>query len=130
MTAFDPKTLKFSKEHEWVQVEGKICTMGITEYAAEQLGDVVHVDLPEVEGDFAKDTAFGVVESVKSVSDIFVPVSAKVTEVNLHLQENPELVNEDPYGEGWICKLEISDESELNELMDHEGYQSFLSEEA
>lgn len=130
--SFETKDLKFSKEHEWVHLEddGKTVTMGITEYAAEQLGDVVHVDLPEMEDElYTKDTAIGVVESVKSVSDIFIPISGKVVEVNTLLPENPALVNEDPYGEGWIAKIEVSDENELKELLDEAGYESFLSEE-
>ena len=128
--SYEPKKLKYSKEHEWVYVEGNIATIGITDYAAEQLGDVVHVNLPEVSSDSIKGTSIGEVESVKSVSDIFNPISGEVTEVNTLLVETPALVNEDPYGEGWIAKVAMSDVKELNELMDYNGYQSFLSEEA
>ncbi len=128
--SLDPKKLKYSKEHEWVFVDGKIGTVGVTAYAAEQLGDVVHVDLPELNTESPKGTAIGVVESVKSVSDIFTPLTGEVTEVNALLLENPELINEDPYGEGWIAKVQIADAKELNELMDYDGYQAFLSEEA
>lgn len=128
--SYEPKNLKFSKEHEWVHVEGNVVTIGITEYAAEQLGDVVHVNLPEVSSDSIKGTSIGEVESVKSVSDIFNPISGEITEVNALLVESPALVNEDPYGEGWIAKVAMTDASELKDLMDYKGYQSFLSEEA
>ena len=128
--SYEPKNLKFSKEHEWVHIEGNVATIGITEYAAEQLGDVVHVNLPEVSSDSIKGTSIGEVESVKSVSDIFNPISGEITEVNALLVESPALVNEDPYGEGWIAKVAMTDTTELKDLMDYKGYQSFLSEEA
>lgn len=128
--SYDPQKLKFSKEHEWIYVEGDVATVGITEYAAEQLGDVVHVNLPELNTESTRGTAIAEVESVKSVSDIFIPLSGEITEVNPLLLENPELVNEDPYGEGWIAKMTMSDKGELKELLDYKGYQTFLSEEA
>src|SRR5574340_781980 len=111
-----PEDLKFSKEHEWVLVEGTVATVGITDFAQDQLGDIVFVELPAVGDKVSKEDAFGVVESVKAVSDIYAPVSGKVLEVNDDLPENPEMLNEDPYGDGWIIKIEMSDLDELQEL--------------
>ena len=125
-----PNNLKYTKEHEWVSLEGNIATVGITEYAAEQLGDVVHIDLPEMEREVDKGAAFGVVESVKSVSDIYTPLTGKVVEINEALGENSGLINEDPYGEGWIVKVEASQLSEVEGLLSAQAYQAFLSEEA
>lgn len=125
-----PNNLKYTKEHEWVSLEGNIATVGITEYAAEQLGDVVHIDLPEMEREVDKGAAFGVVESVKSVSDIYTPLTGKVVEINEALGENPGLINEDPYSEGWIVKVEASQLSEVEGLLSAQAYQAFLSEEA
>lgn len=123
-----PQDLKYSKEHEWVRVEGKIATIGITDFAQEQLGDIVMVELP-VEGTLlTKDESFGVVESVKSVSDVFAPVSGKVVEANDPLTDSPGIMNEDCYGEGWIVKVEISDPKELDSLMDAKAYQACLAE--
>ena len=125
-----PEELKFSKEHEWVKIEGSEAIIGVTDYAAEQLGDVVHVELPEVESEFALGEAFGSLESVKSVSDAYLPLTGKIVEVNELLAENPGIINEDPYGEGWIAKVSATEIDEIDSLMDYNGYQSFLSEEA
>ena len=122
--------LRYSKEHEWIKIDGKIVTVGITEYAAEQLGDVVHVDLPEIDAEFSKGEACGVVESVKSVSDIFAPVSCRVTEINEVLIDNAGIINHDPYSEGWILKGELTDAAELDSLLSAAAYEKFLSEEA
>lgn len=124
-----PEDLKYSKEHEWVKVEGDIVTIGITDYAQEQLGDIVMVELPG-EGDvFAKDDTFGVVESVKSVNDVFAPVSGKVVEVNDPILESPGILNEDCYGEGWLIKVQMSNPADLKDLIDAKAYEAYLSEE-
>jgi glycine cleavage system H protein len=124
-----PDNLRYTKNHEWVKVDGKKATVGITDHAQAQLGDIVYVELPG-EGDATtKDETFGVVESVKAVSDCYAPLSGKVLEVNTPLAENPETINEDCYGEGWLIRLELSDPSELKELLDHTQYAAFVAEE-
>ncbi len=124
-----PKELKYSKEHEWVRVEGDNVRVGITHHAQEALGDVVFVELP-VEGDrFDSGESFGVIESVKAVSDCYAPVSGTVVEVNEKLLESPELINQDPYGEGWMIVLEISDPGGLETLLAADQYEAFLKEE-
>lgn len=125
-----PDDLKYTKEHEWVRIEGNIATIGVTDYAQEQLGDIVYVELPQEGEEVTKDETFGVLESVKAVSDCYSPVSGTVVEANTVLAENPETVNEDPYGEGWMIKIEMSDPSEAEGLMDHEAYKAFLAEES
>ena len=124
-----PEDLKFSKEHEWVLVEGSVATVGITDYAQDQLGDIVFVELPAVGDKVSKEDAFGVVESVKAVSDIYAPVSGKVVEVNDDLPENPEMLNEDPYGDGWIIKIEMNDPEEIQDLMTATEYEEYVAEE-
>ena len=124
-----PEDLKYSKEHEWVLVEGNVATVGITDYAQDQLGDIVFVELPAIGDKVSKEDAFGVVESVKAVSDIYAPVSGKVVEVNDDLPENPEMVNEDAYGDGWIIKIEMSDPDELQDLMSASEYEEYVAEE-
>lgn len=125
-----PADLKYSKEHEWIRVEDDVATIGITDYAQEELGDIVNVELPDEGDTFAKDEAFGAVESVKASSEIFSPVGGKVVEVNEPLFDGPEMLNEDPYDEGWMVKLEMSDAGELDELMDAEAYQQYIQEES
>lgn len=124
-----PEDVKYSKEHEWVLVEGNVATVGITDYAQDQLGDIVFVELPAVGDKVSKEDAFGVVESVKAVSDIYAPVSGKVLEVNDDLPENPEMLNEDPYGDGWMIKIEMNDPDELQELMTAAEYEEYVAEE-
>jgi len=124
-----PEDVKYSKEHEWVLVEGKVATVGVTDYAQDQLGDIVFVELPAVGDKVSKEDAFGVVESVKAVSDIYAPVSGKVLEVIDDLPENPEMLNEDPYGDGWIIKIEMSDPEELDDLMNAAEYEQYVAEE-
>ncbi len=123
-----PDDLKYSREHEWVLVEGDVATVGISAFAESQLGDVVFVELPAVGDTVSKDEAMGVVESVKAVSDVYSPVSGAVLEVNDDLPENTELVNDDPYGDGWMIKIEMSDPTDLDDLMDAEEYQKFIAE--
>jgi len=124
-----PEDLRYTREHEWVLVEGNIATIGITDYAQDQLGDVVYVELPAVGDKVSREDAFGVVESVKAVSDVYAPVSGEVVEVNDDLTENPGMINEDPYGDGWFIKVEMSDPSELEELMSAEEYRAYIAEE-
>ena len=124
-----PEDYKYSKEHEWVLVEGNVATIGITDFAQEQLGDIVFVELPAVGDKVSKEDAFGVVESVKAVSDIYAPVSGKVLEVNDDLPENPEMLNEDAYGDGWIIKIEMSDPEELGDLLSAAEYEEYVAEE-
>lgn len=123
-----PKNLKYTKDHEWLKVDGENATVGITHYAQEALGDIVFVELPQEDEHFDTGDVLGSIESVKAVSDIYSPVSGEVVEVNSALEEQPDLINGDPYGEGWICKITISDDSELDDLMDAEEYQEFLKE--
>ena len=125
-----PGELRYSTDHEWVRVEGDAVRVGISDFAQEALGDVVFVELPEVGLEVTVNVAFAEIESTKSVSDLFAPVSGEVLESNAALEVQPELVNEDPYGEGWICVLQPSDSSQLENLMDAEGYQSFVAEES
>jgi len=124
-----PEDLKYSKQHEWVLVESGVATVGITDYAQDQLGDIVFVELPAVGDKVSKEDAFGVVESVKAVSDIYAPVSGKVLEVNDDLPENPEMLNEDSYGDGWIIKIEMNDLDELQDLMTAAEYEEYVAEE-
>jgi glycine cleavage system H protein len=124
-----PEDLKYSKEHEWVLVEDNVATVGITDYAQDQLGDIVFVELPAIDDKVSKEDAFGVVESVKAVSDIYAPVSGKVLEVNDDLPDNPEMVNEDAYGDGWMIKIEMNDPEELQDLMTAAEYEEYVAEE-
>jgi glycine cleavage system H protein len=121
-----PADLKYSKEHEWVRVEGNRAYVGITDFAQDELGDIVFVELPEVGAQVTANETFGTVESVKTVSDLFAPVSGKVVEVNAALADNPERVNESPYGDGWMIVIEMSNPEELNELLDAAGYQAHI----
>ncbi len=125
-----PKELKYDREHEWIRTEGDVATMGISHFAQDQLGEVVYVDLPSAGDSITAGDAFGEVESVKSVSELFTPVSGEVVEVNEILADAPETVNEDPYGDGWMIKVRLSNPAEVDELMDADGYQAFLAEEA
>lgn len=124
-----PDDYKYSKEHEWVLVEGNVATVGITDFAQDQLGDIVFVELPAVGDKVSKEDAFGVVESVKAVSDIYAPVSGKVIEINDDLPENPEMLNEDAYGDGWIIKIDMSDPDEINDLMSAAEYEEYVAEQ-
>ena len=124
-----PGDLRYSSDHEWVRMDGDLARIGITDYAQDALGDVVFVELPEVGAAVAANASFSEIESTKSVSDIFAPVSGEIVEVNSALDDAPELVNEDPYGEGWICAIRPSDPSEMDGLMDAAGYEAFTAEE-
>ena len=123
-----PENLLYAENHEWLKVENGIGTVGITHYAQDQLGDLVFIELPHIGDEFAKDAPFGVIESVKAVSDFYMPAGGTITEVNEDLMDAPEIINEDPYEEGWIIKIEIADEDELEELMDADTYTEYLEE--
>ena len=117
-----PENLKYTKDHEWVSIEGNIVTIGITDFAQGELGDIVYVEV-ETEGESLDiEEVFGSVEAVKTVSDLFMPISGEIKEFNSELEANPELVNSDPYGKGWMIKIEVSDSSELNNLLDATAY--------
>jgi glycine cleavage system H protein len=121
-----PADLRYTKEHEWAKIEGNRARVGITDYAQSELGDVVFVELPKVGTRVAQTQGFGVVESVKAVSDLFSPLSGEVTEVNVELSQKPELVNQDPYGKGWMIVIELSNPKELEALMTAAQYEGFL----
>ena len=124
-----PEEFKYTEEHEWVQVEGDLVIVGITDFAQDALGDVVFVELPEVGAEVTAGKAFGVVESVKAVSDIYAPVSGVVEEINEELPDAPEIINTSPYGDGWMIKIRVADVSALEGLMDATEYQAFIAEE-
>jgi glycine cleavage system H protein len=123
-----PSDLRYTKDHEWVRLDGDTATIGVTDYAANQLGDVVFVDLPEVGRKVDQFGTFGVVESVKAVSDLFAPVSGEVVEVNGDLGSKPELVNSDPFGDGWMIRVKVGDAAQVGELLDAAGYEKLTSE--
>ncbi|MHB9027317.1 MAG: glycine cleavage system protein GcvH [Candidatus Latescibacterota bacterium] len=123
-----PQGLKYTKEHEWARMEGDIATVGITDHAQELLTDIVFVELPEIGKTVTRGGSLAVVESVKSVSDVFSPVSGEVVEVNQALEDSPELVNRDAYGQGWIAKIRVKDRGELDTLMGPEEYDRFITE--
>ena len=122
-----PDDLKYHPEHDWARVDGDVATLGITWYAQDQLGEVVFFDPPEVGATLTKDSPYAEVESVKAVSDVIAPLSGEIVEVNEALKDSPEQINEDPYGEGWLVRVRLSDTSELDSLLDSESYQSSLS---
>jgi glycine cleavage system H protein len=121
-----PSELKYTKDHEWVRVEGAEAYVGITDFAQRELGDIVYIDINTVGDEVKKDDVFGTVEAVKTVSDLFMPVTGTVTEVNAALNDNPELVNSDPYGEGWMVKVTLTDVETVNELLDADAYKTLV----
>jgi len=121
-----PLELKYTKDHEWVRVEGSEAYIGITEFAQRELGDIVYIDINTVGEEINKDDVFGTVEAVKTVSDLFMPVTSTVLETNAELNDNPELVNSDPYGKGWMVKVSISDASGLDELLTADAYKALV----
>ena len=118
--------LKYTKDHEWISIDGEIATIGITDYAQGELGDIVYVEIESLGEELSKEEIFGSVEAVKTVSDLFIPVSGEITEMNQNLEDNPELINDDPYGEGWIIKMKISDASELDGLLSADDYKELI----
>jgi glycine cleavage system H protein len=121
-----PSELKYTKDHEWIKIEGETVTIGVTDFAQSELGDIVYVDVDTLDESVDKDDVFGSVEAVKTVSDLFMPLSGEVIEFNESLEDAPELVNKDPYGEGWMVKVAISDVSQLEDLLDAEAYQNLI----
>ena len=122
-----PSDYRYTQEHEWVRLEGNLATIGITDYAQHELGDVVYVDLPKLGAKLNAGESFGTVESVKAVSDIYAPVSGEVAEVNSALAETPETINKDPHGKAWLIKLRLANSSEVSKLMDAAAYEAFLA---
>jgi len=125
-----PEDLSYTKDHEWVRVKGEEATVGITDHAQQQLGDIVYVELPKVGDKFETSEPFGSVESVKAVSEIFMPLSGTVAQVNDTLNDSPELVNEDPYGDGWLIRFKIDKPSQVHALLTSIAYQDYIKEEA
>ena len=123
-----PDDLRYTKDHEWVRLERDVATIGITQYAADQLGDVVFVELPDAGRSIEQFATFGVVESVKAVSDLFAPVSGEVVEANASLAKEPELVNREPYGEGWMLRVRVADAKQLDELLEPAAYDALTAE--
>ncbi len=121
-----PSELRYTKDHEWIKLEGKIALIGITDYAQKELGEIVYVDVPTVGEQLDKEDIFGTIEAVKTVSDLFLPVSGKVTEINPELEDHPELVNSDPYGKGWIIRLEVENPDELDGLLTADAYKNLI----
>lgn len=117
-----PENLKYTKDHEWLKIDGDVATVGITEFAQSELGDIVYVEVETLDETLGKDEVFGTVEAVKTVSDLFLPLSGEIIEFNEALEDEPEKVNTDPYGEGWMVKIKFSDQSELENLMDADAY--------
>ena len=116
------ENLKYTKDHEWISVDGDIATVGITDFAQSELGDIVYVEVDTIDESLNKDDVFGTVEAVKTVSDLFIPVSGEILEFNESLNDNPELINESPYDEGWIIKMKVEDSDQLSELLDSKSY--------
>lgn len=121
-----PEDLKYTKDHEWIRVEGDVATIGITDFAQNELGDIVYIEVNTIGETLEQEETFGTIEAVKTVSDLFMPISGEVLEFNEELESNPETVNKDPYGSGWIAKIKISDTSELDSLLDVEAYKELV----
>ncbi|MDI6728039.1 MAG: glycine cleavage system protein GcvH [Thermodesulfovibrionales bacterium] len=126
----NPDNIKYHKEHTWVKVSGKKATVGITDYAQDALGDIVYIDLPEVDATVEANTEMSEIESTKATSAVIAPVSGTIIEVNEKLADSPEIINEDPYGKGWIAVIEMDNESEVDDLMDAGDYERYIEEEA
>jgi glycine cleavage system H protein len=123
-----PKELKYTKEHEWIKVEGDTALIGITDFAQKELGDIVFLDINMLGSEVGKDQVFGTVEAVKTVSDLFMPVSGKVLELNGNVESNPELVNSDPYGKGWVIKVSLKNKAELDQLLSADDYKKLIGQ--
>ena len=121
-----PNDIKYTKEHEWVSLDGETATIGITDYAQSQLGDIVFVEFPDIDSEINQNDTFGVIEAVKTVADLFAPVSGEIIEVNSSLVDSPNFINSDPYGSGWIIKLKINDSNEYNGLMSSDDYEEHI----
>lgn len=123
-----PANLKYTKDHEWIKVDGNVATVGVTDFAQSQLGDIVFIEIETVGETLAKEEVFGTIEAVKTVSDMFMPVAGEVLEVNPKITEQPDVVNKDPYGDGWMIKVKVSNPAELNELLSPEQYKATINE--
>lgn len=121
-----PGNLRYTKDHEWVSIDGDVATVGITDFAQKELGDIVYVEVETVDQTLDKDEVFGTVEAVKTVSDLFLPLSGEIIEFNEELEANPELVNSDPYGKGWMIKVKVSNSSDVNELLSSDDYKTLI----
>ena len=121
-----PQNLKYTKEHEWVKIDGDLLIVGITDHAQSELGDIIFIEFPDLNQVISKGEPFGTIEAVKTVADLFAPVSGKIIEINQDLEDNPELVNSDPYGEGWIVKITDFDKSQLDALLDSNNYKDII----
>mgnify|MGYP001206053542 CR=1 FL=1 len=121
-----PEELRYTQEHEWVRIDGEIATVGITDFAQGELGDIVYLEVDTLDNEIDLNEVFGTVEAVKTVSDLFMPISGKIIEVNSSLEDNPELVNDDPYGDGWIIKISISEVSQTDTLLSHREYKDLI----
>ena len=122
-----PSDLKYTKDHEWIKIEGNIATVGVTDFAQGELGDIVYVDVDSLEDTVEEGEVFGSVEAVKTVSDLFMPLTGEVSEFNEGLEDEPELVNTDPYGKGWMIKINFSDDSQIDALLDAEAYKTLIA---
>ena len=121
-----PQDLKYTKEHEWIKIDGDNVTIGITDHAQGELGDIIFIEFPDVDQNIEKDEPFGTIEAVKTVADLFAPISGTITEINESLEDSPETVNEDPFGKGWIVKISVSDTGELDELLTVNQYAELI----
>ena len=121
-----PAELKYTKDHEWARIEGDVATVGITDYAQSELGDIVYVELPEIGKKTKQADSFGTIEAVKAVSDLFAPLSGEIIEINHHLSDQPEVINKDPYGAGWLVKIKVSNKSEIAKLLDKTKYEELI----
>jgi len=121
-----PESLRYTKEHEWIRLEGNVATIGITDFAQHELGDIVYVEIETLGQELKSGDVFGTVEAVKTVSDLYLPVDGSITEINPKLNSNPELVNSDPYGEGWMVRMKVNNEADVNSLMDAAAYQGVV----
>lgn len=123
-----PAELKYTSEHEWIRIDGNIATIGITNYAQEELGDIVFVELPNVGEEFNKADTFGTIEAVKAVSDLYSPLTGKITEINAELDDSPMIINNDPFGEGWMVKIELKNVDEIEQLLSETSYKALIEE--
>ncbi|MEC9474595.1 MAG: glycine cleavage system protein GcvH [Candidatus Neomarinimicrobiota bacterium] len=121
-----PAEIKYTKEHEWISLDGEVAMIGITDHAQSQLGDIVFVELPDVDREISQNETFGVIEAVKTVADLFAPVKGLIIEINSSLEDSPDLINSDPYGTGWIIKVKVSDSSQYDSLMSSDEYEEFI----
>jgi glycine cleavage system H protein len=121
-----PSDLKYTKDHEWIRIDGTEATIGITDFAQHELGDIVYVDIPSLGEEISKESVFGTVEAVKTVSDLFMPLTGQVKEMNTGIDQNPESVNKDPYGAGWMIKITISNPNEIEQLLDAQAYKALI----